>query len=88
MGLRENKYLLADRLFPEVPAPRDVDEEDGDGWIVSGQSRVRNQASGLVEIKTATETIRPSSKEKLLGCLVDEHLKWTEHLRDNKVSEF
>ena len=41
----------------------------------TGQSRVRNQASRLVEIRTATETIRPSSKEKLLGCLVDEHLK-------------
>ena len=28
--------------------------------------------------------IGPSSNEKLLGCWVDENLKWSEHIRDNK----
>ena len=50
----------------------------------TGQSRVRSQASRLVEIRTPTETIRPSRNEKLLGCWVSEDLKWSEHLRDNK----
>ena len=50
----------------------------------TGQSRVRSQASGNVEIRTPSETIRPSTTEKLLGCWISEDLKWTEHLRDNK----
>ena len=28
------QILLADRLYPEVPVPRDVNEEDGDGWCL------------------------------------------------------
>jgi hypothetical protein len=50
----------------------------------TGQSRVRAQASRMVEIRTPTDTIRPSSNEKLLGCWISENLKWSEHLRDNK----
>ena len=50
----------------------------------TGQSRGRVEASRLVEIRTPTGTIRPSSSEKLLGCWVDENLKWSEHIRDNK----
>ena len=50
----------------------------------TGQSRDRVQAARLVEIRTPTGTIRPSSSEKLLGCWVDENLKWSEHIRDNK----
>ena len=37
----------------------------------------------MVEIRTASETIRPSKSEKLLGCWVSENLKWSEHVQDN-----
>ena len=50
----------------------------------TGQSRTRLQASRMVEIRTASETIRPSKNEKLLGCWVSDNLKWSEHVRDNK----
>ena len=33
-GNEGEQMLLADRLYPEVPAPRDVDEEDADGWCM------------------------------------------------------
>ena len=48
------------------------------------QSKVRSQTSRLVEIRTPSETIRPSENEKLLGCWVSDNLKWSEHLQDNK----
>ena len=50
----------------------------------TGQSRGRAQAAKQVEIRTPAGTIRPSGREKLLGCWIDENLKWSEHLRDNK----
>ena len=50
----------------------------------TGQSRVRAQAAKQVEIRTPAGTIRPSSREKLLGCWIEENLKWSEHIRDNK----
>ena len=49
-----------------------------------GQSRARVQAAKMVEIRTPTGTIKPTSSEKLLGCWIDENLKWSEHIRDNK----
>jgi hypothetical protein len=50
----------------------------------TGQSRARVQAAKLVEIRTPTGTIKPTSSEKLLGCWIDANLKWSEHIRDNK----
>ena len=50
----------------------------------TGQSRLRNQANKLVNIQTPTEIIKPSSKEKLLGCWVSDNMKWAEHIQDNK----
>ena len=44
---------------------------------------LRVNANKMVEIRTPTENIQPSSSEKLLGCWVDEHLKWSELIRDN-----
>ena len=49
----------------------------------TGQSRVRNAANKMVAIRTPTETILPSSREKLLGCWVSDNLKWSEYIRDN-----
>ena len=51
--------------------------------MTTGQARSAVQAGVQVRIVTATETIRPTSSEKLLGCWVHENLKWAEHLRDN-----
>ena len=42
----------------------------------------RNRAE--VKILTPTSVIRPSRSERLLGCWIQDDLKWTEHLRDNK----
>ena len=50
----------------------------------TGQSKVRVHANRMVEIRTPTENIQPSSSERLLGCWVDDNLKWSEHIRDNK----
>ena len=52
----------------------------------TGQSRLRNEANRTVNIKTSTEIITPSSKEKLLGCWVSDNLKWAEHIQDNRES--
>ena len=48
------------------------------------QAKARSNAARTVEIRTPTETIRPSRHEKLLGCVVSDNLKWSEHVRDNK----
>ena len=46
---------------------------------------IQTQTRGAqVSISTPTETIRPTSSEKLLRCWINEDLKWTEHLRNNK----
>ena len=50
----------------------------------TGQGRIRSQSSNLVEIRTPSETIKPSGQEKLLGCWVQDDLKWSNHLRDNE----
>ena len=50
----------------------------------TGQSRVRTEANKLVVIRTPTDTIQPSCREKLLGCWISNNLKWSENIRDNK----
>ena len=50
--------------------------------ITTGQARGR--ADNQVQIVTPTEIIRPSEHEKLLGCWINDDLKWTEHIRDNQ----
>ena len=59
--------------------------DDKTHLIVMGSGH-RAQAAKLVEMKTSTEVIKPSSSEKLLGCWISENLKWSEHIRDNKDS--
>ena len=54
--------------------------------ISTGQARIRSQSCNLVEIRTPTENIKPSFNEKLLGCWVQNDLKWSDHLRDNDES--
>ena len=38
----------------------------------------------MVTIQTDTEEIKPTSTVKLLGCHLQENLKWTQHIRDNE----
>ena len=45
--------------------------------------RAKTQSLNMVEIRTPTDTIRPTSKQKLLGCWVQDNLKWNEQLRDD-----
>ena len=40
--------------------------------------------TGQVQITTPTESIRPSSCEKLLGCWISKDMAWTEYIKDNK----
>ena len=54
--------------------------------ISTRQARIRTQSCNLVEIKTPSEIIKPSSHEKLLGCWVQDCLKWTVHIKDHKES--
>ena len=41
----------------------------------TGQSNARNQENKLVEIRTSTDIIYPSSSGKLLGCWISNNLK-------------
>ena len=45
--------------------------------ITTQNARVKTQSAALVHIDTPTEVIRPSKAEKLLGCWVQDDLKWT-----------
>ena len=54
--------------------------------ISTSQARVRTQSCNLVEIRTPTDVIKPSSHEKLLGCWVQDCLKWSVHIRDHQES--
>ena len=49
----------------------------------TGQAKNRAQAGSQVGILTGTEIVKPSRTEKLLGCWVNDDLKWAEYLRDN-----
>ena len=49
----------------------------------SSQSKSKAEAAKQVEIRTPTETIKPTKSQKLLGCWIDSSLKWAEHIRDN-----
>ena len=40
--------------------------------------------TGQVQITTPTESIRPSSCEKLLGCWISKDMAWAEFIKDNK----
>ena len=52
----------------------------------SSKRKATTQLASLVEIRTPTNNIRPSSKQRLLGCWLQDNLKWTEHIRDNEES--
>ena len=54
--------------------------------ISTNQARIRTQSCNLVEIRTPTGVLKPSHHEKLLGCWVQENLKWSDHVRDHKES--
>ena len=50
----------------------------------AGQANAGERNRAQVNIQTPTALIKPSKSEKLLGCWVQDDLKWTEHIRDNK----
>ena len=51
----------------------------------SGRPRVAEAASKVI-IRTTTEPVQPIKSEKLLGCIIQEDLKWSCHLRDSDVN--
>ena len=52
--------------------------------ITSSSARARSQSANLVSIETGTDEIKPTSTVRLLGCHLQENLKWTQHIRDNE----
>ena len=50
----------------------------------TGQAKGTTMLCNQVQIVTPTAVIKPSRTEKLLGCWVQDDLKWGEQLRDNK----
>ena len=50
----------------------------------SSSVRIRSQSANMVTIQTDTEEIKPTSTVRLLGCHLQENLKWTQHIRDNE----
>ena len=54
--------------------------------LATNQTRRIADPEASVEKRTHTETIRPSTCEKLLGGWIHQDLKWDEHLRDNDKS--
>ena len=54
--------------------------------ITSNQARKKSQSANLVHLKTELKIIKPSSCQKLLGCYLQDDLKWTQYLRDNQDS--
>ena len=58
--------------------------DDKTDLMDTGQSRIRNQENRLVQIRTPTGTISPSSSEKLLGCWISNNINWSEHIQDSQ----
>ena len=52
--------------------------------MTSSKSRSKTQSANLVSIKTSTNNIAPSQQEKLLGCWVQEDLKWLYHIMESE----
>ena len=52
--------------------------------ITSSQQRAKSNSSNLVEIRAQHHIIKPKKDEKLLGCRIQDDLKWTQYLRDNE----
>ena len=54
--------------------------------MTTSQAKGRVLTDTQVSITTLTKVIIPSRCEKLLGCWVQDDLKWAEHIRDSKDS--
>ena len=54
--------------------------------MTSSQTRARSQSANLVEIKTPLRTIKAQNSEKLLGCRIQDDIKWNQYLRDDEES--
>ena len=52
--------------------------------MASSQSRYRSQSANLVAINTGIGCIKPVFSQKILGCHVQNDLKWTQHIRDSE----
>ena len=52
--------------------------------ITSSQQRAKSKSSNLVEMRAQQHKIKPQKDEKLLGCRIQDDLKWTQYLRDNE----
>ena len=52
--------------------------------ITSSEARARSQSANLVVIKTTTEDIKPTHQQKILGCWVEDNLKWIYNIRESE----
>ena len=51
--------------------------------VMASNSTKRSKSANLVQIRTKTEIIKPTSNEKLLGCYIQEDLKWDFYIRES-----
>ena len=54
--------------------------------MTTSQKRKKSNPNGQVQLITPTETIDPSSSERLPGALINQDMKWGEHVQDNSES--
>ena len=54
--------------------------------ISTSKARARSQAANLVEVTTDSKIVKSSRTEKLLGCQIQDDLKWSEYIRNNESS--
>ena len=52
--------------------------------IVISNQQAKKKSANQVKIQTDTEDINPTSSQKLLCCWIQDDLKWTENIRDNR----
>ena len=56
--------------------------------IFSSQGKARTQSANLVRLNTGTEIIEPSENKILLGCYIQNDLKWSHHLRESEENMY
>ena len=45
-----------------------------------------SERRSMVSMQANEHSIRPSNREKLLGCIVSDKLKWIQHILENEQS--
>ena len=52
--------------------------------IATQQNRIRSQSANMVQLRTGSAPIKPIETQKLLGCWIQDDLKFNNHIRDSE----